>query len=80
MSDQVEVTCNNNGPLRITGEFCLKDASGKEFGLGGRTTISLCRCGLSENKPFCDGKHARGGFQSTVEARDLPPPAPKPAT
>jgi len=53
------------------------DPIGKEFGLAGRTVISLCRCGASENKPFCDGAHARMGFQHTVEARDLPPPKPK---
>jgi len=80
MSDQVEITCNNNGPLRITGNFVIKDATGKEFGLAGRTVISLCRCGHSNNKPFCDGSHARVGFQSQVEARELPPPAPKPVS
>jgi CDGSH-type Zn-finger protein len=74
MSDKVEIICNNNGPLRITSDdIQLKDAAGNVFGLGGRTTISLCRCGLSSNKPFCDGTHAREGFQSVVEARDLPP-------
>jgi CDGSH-type Zn-finger protein len=72
-----KVTVNNNGPLRIEGEFSICDASGNEFGLAGRTVISLCRCGLSENKPFCDGSHARQGFQSQVEARDLPAPKPK---
>jgi CDGSH-type Zn-finger protein len=74
-----EIICVNNGPLRIAGEnIVLKDANGNTFGLGGRTTISLCRCGHSNNKPFCDGSHAREAFQSTVVARDLPPPAPKP--
>lgn len=57
----------------------IVDATGKEFGLAGRTTIGLCRCGLSSNKPFCDGTHGRQGFQSVCEARDLPPPAPKPS-
>jgi CDGSH-type Zn-finger protein len=66
-----------NGPLRISGDFIIKDGQNKSFDLSGRTTISLCRCGLSENKPFCDGSHARKGFQSVVEARTLPPPAPK---
>ena len=76
-NDQV-INCINNGPLRITGEdIIIKDAMGNTFGLGGRKIISLCRCGASDNKPFCDGSHARIGFQSTVEARDLPPPAPK---
>jgi CDGSH-type Zn-finger protein len=81
MSDQNDtaIVCNNNGPLRVIGDnITIKDAAGNTFGLAGRTVISLCRCGLSANKPFCDGSHARQGFQSVVEARDLPPPAPKP--
>ena len=53
------------------------DPSGKEFGLAGRTVISLCRCGHSQNKPFCDGSHRSHGFESVIEARELPPPAPK---
>jgi CDGSH-type Zn-finger protein len=74
MSDKAEVICINNGPLRINCEnLSIKDAAGNEFGLGGRTTISLCRCGQSNNKPFCDGTHGRIGFDSVVEARDLPP-------
>ncbi len=73
----VKVSVSNNGPLRIEGDFTMHDAEGKEFGLGGRTTIGLCRCGLSENKPFCDGSHAMQGWQSTCPARDLPAPKPK---
>jgi CDGSH-type Zn-finger protein len=38
--------------------------------------ISLCRCGHSANKPFCDGSHNRVGFQSSCEARELQPPKP----
>ena len=66
-----------NGPLRIEGEFTIVDPEGKEYGLAGRTVISLCRCGQSANKPFCDGAHARTAFQSLCEARELPPPKPK---
>jgi len=77
MDEPVSITCSPNGPLRVTGNFVIKDGQGKDFGLAGRTTISLCRCGQSQNKPFCDGSHARTGFQSVVEARELPPPAPK---
>ena len=72
-----KITINNNGNIRIEGEFTIHDAQGREFGLGGRTVISLCRCGMSANKPFCDGAHARQGFQSVCEARELPPPKPK---
>jgi CDGSH-type Zn-finger protein len=79
MSDNTEIIVNNNGPLRVTGDnIVIKDVNGNAFGLAGRKIVSLCRCGHSENKPFCDGSHARVGFQSTVEARELPPPAPKP--
>lgn len=76
----VKVTVFNNGPLRIEGEpsdFTIYDAQGAAFGLGGRVAIGLCRCGLSANKPFCDGSHARQGFESVCEARELPPPKPK---
>jgi len=74
MSD-VKVKVLSNGPLRIEGGVELCDASGNAFGLGGRTAISLCRCGHSANKPFCDGAHGREGFASEVAARDLPPKA-----
>ena len=73
-----KITVNNNGSLRVEGEVTICDAEGKEFGLGGRMRISLCRCGHSEDKPFCDGSHKRVGFQSQVQARELPPPVPKP--
>ena len=72
-----KVTVFNNGPIRIEGDFTIVDVDGKEFGLGGRTAIGLCRCGHSENKPFCDGKHGVKGFESACQARDLPPPKPK---
>jgi CDGSH-type Zn-finger protein len=67
----------NNGPLRIEGDFEILDPEGKAFGLAGRTVISLCRCGHSQNKPFCDGSHKTSGFQSDIKARELPPPKPK---
>lgn len=77
MSD-VKITVNKNGPLRIEGEITLLDPKGNVFGLGGRKVISLCRCGQSQNKPFCDGTHNKVGFSSEVEARELPPPVAKP--
>jgi CDGSH-type Zn-finger protein len=72
-----KVTCLHNGPIRIEGEFEIFDPTGATFGLAGRTVISLCRCGHSENKPFCDGSHNRIGFKHEVVARELPPPKPK---
>jgi CDGSH-type Zn-finger protein len=71
-----KITINNNGSVRIEGDFEIVDPQGTAFGLGGRTVIGLCRCGQSQNKPFCDGSH-RNGFSDTVVARDLPAPTPK---
>ena len=72
-----KITVANNGPLIIEGEMEIRDEQGKAFGLAGRTRLSLCRCGHSERKPFCDGSHKRIPFDSTVQAVDLPDPKPK---
>ncbi len=72
-----KITVNSNGSIRIEGDFEICDPTGAAFGLAGRTAISLCRCGHSENKPFCDGAHRRAGFSDEVVARELPPPVPK---
>ena len=69
-----KVTVRDNGPVRIEGEFTILDSQGRAFDLAGRTVISICRCGQSANKPFCDGTHSKCGFDSVVEARALPPP------
>ena len=73
-----KVTILNNGSIRLEGEFTIHDTQGNAFDLAGRSVISLCRCGHSANKPFCDGAHKAQGFESTCPARALPPPAPKP--
>ncbi|MDX2031045.1 MAG: CDGSH iron-sulfur domain-containing protein [Blastocatellia bacterium] len=72
-----KITVNKNGSLRIEGEIEIFDAAGNKYDLGGRSVIGLCRCGQSANKPFCDGAHARCGFESEVVATVLPPPKPK---
>lgn len=71
-----KITVLNNGSLRIEGEFEIVDQEGKTFGLAGRTKLSLCRCGQSAKKPFCDGSHKTCGFDSTLVAFDLPEPKP----
>lgn len=68
-----KITVNNNGSLRVEGEFEVFDSAGNKFDLNGRTKIGFCRCGASNNKPFCDGTHKNNGFNSTCEARTLPP-------
>ena len=57
MMAATKITVSNNGPIRIEGDFTIHDALGNEYGLAGRKVISLCRCGQSQNKPFCDGTH-----------------------
>lgn len=63
---------NNNGSLKIEGDFQIVDKDGNLYDLGGRDVISLCRCGLSANKPFCDGSH-RNHFEHDAVAFALPP-------
>jgi CDGSH-type Zn-finger protein len=73
-----KITVANNGPLIVDGDMQIVDEEGKTFGLAGRTRLSLCRCGHSERKPFCDGSHKRNPFASIVQAFDLPDPKPRP--
>ena len=72
-----KITVSQNGPLRIEGEITICDAQGNSYGLAGRTMISLCRCGNSQNKPFCDGTHNKVGFQHEPVAFELPQMKPK---
>ena len=73
MSD-VTIKVLRNGPFRLEGEnIQLVDPEGNAYGLGGRTVVSLCRCGMSANRPFCDGSHNHHGFQDDPQARELPP-------
>lgn len=69
MADKTEIVIFDNGPLKVGGEFDLKDSKGGVFDLTGRDAVALCRCGHSGNKPFCDGSHKTHGFESVVEAR-----------
>ena len=73
-----KVTVINNGSLRVEGDFEIVDQDGKPFGLAGRTRVTLCRCGHSSKKPFCDTTHKTCGFESVLVAFDLEPPVPKP--
>ena len=66
MSTQATIT--KNGPIKIEGDFKVLDASGAAFTNAEGKPVYLCRCGLSANKPFCDGSHSKQGFQSEVKA------------
>jgi CDGSH-type Zn-finger protein len=69
---KTKITVNNNGSLKVDGDFEIVDVQGNVYGLQGRTVVSLCRCGRSANKPFCDSSH-KGNFEHQATAFDLPP-------
>jgi len=54
------IQLRENGPLALRGALTL---DGKPIG----TRATLCRCGASNNKPFCDGSHKDAGFSATGE-------------
>lgn len=56
------VTVLKNGPYHITGGIELIGEN-IQFGEGAsKEHYTLCRCGASENKPFCDGAHKSSNF------------------
>jgi len=68
---QVKITVKRNGPYRVEappGTIELVDADGNAYDLTGKPAFSLCRCGGSVTKPFCDGTHSRIGFQGAEAA------------
>ena len=54
------LSVRENGPLAVHAELMLP---GGERGL----RATLCRCGASANKPYCDGSHAAAGFSASGE-------------
>jgi CDGSH-type Zn-finger protein len=68
---KVRITLRPNGPYRVEdpeGWVELVDANGNKYDLTGKPAYSLCRCGGSVNKPFCDGTHSKIGFQAAEAA------------
>jgi 3-phenylpropionate/trans-cinnamate dioxygenase ferredoxin subunit len=71
--DPITITVRNNGSLFISGDQMaqvrLVDHEGNEISTEGRKALSLCRCGASTKKPFCDGTHSKIGFQGAQAAQ-----------
>ena len=63
----VTITPRKNGPYMVQGPLKLIDPAGNEFTVE-EDIIFLCRCGESENKPFCDGAHRSCGFEADTTA------------
>lgn len=55
------VVVSKNGPYEVSGGIGLVDTATGQIGTTARYT--LCRCGGSKNKPFCDGTHWDIGFK-----------------
>ncbi len=49
-----------DGPYEVSGDIALK--INDEMGLSNDDPYYLCRCGASQNKPFCDGSHKKINF------------------
>jgi len=63
MSDiKTKIKLMPNGPVIVEGNFEVFSADGTEMAQG-KGMVALCRCGASASKPFCDGAHAKIGFQ-----------------
>jgi CDGSH-type Zn-finger protein len=62
-----------NGPLLMAGDLDVRAPGGRQITREDRLT--LCRCGLSHNQPFCDNSHLRRGWESgpTHEPNEPPP-------
>ena len=68
MGDKPQIQCAPNGPYLVRNMPGMKNSKGEE--IPEKPQVALCRCGLSANKPFCDGAHAKGGFKGDkVEGR-----------
>jgi CDGSH-type Zn-finger protein len=67
-----KIQVRNNGPLRVTGPFDLIDAEGKVYTLPQGQWVSLCRCGASTSKPFCDGTHSKAERKAQAGVFDGP--------
>ena len=64
----VKLEVRLNGPVRVYGPFELVDQDGNSFTLPEGQWVSLCRCGISKNKPFCDTSHREAGFEAPSKA------------
>ena len=80
----IKITVRPNGPYRVEappGSIEMVDAAGTPYDLtakmkDGKLAFSLCRCGASVTKPFCDGTHSRIGFQAAEGAVSGEKPKP----
>jgi CDGSH-type Zn-finger protein len=61
--DPATITPYRDGPYIVRGNFAVLDQDGNPIATD-RRTIALCRCGMSQIRPFCDGTHKLIGFRA----------------
>ena len=64
----INIEIRENGPLRVTGPITITDKDGNNYSIPEGQWVSFCRCGQSQNKPFCDVSHRDAGFQAESKA------------
>jgi len=70
------IEVSQDGPYRITGGVALTDADGADVARNqgaSREHYAICRCGHSQNKPFCSGMHWYVGFKDPAADPDREP-------
>jgi len=73
---KLKLTVARNGPLRIqgaremieSGELQIQWSDGVPVEPANLNAFTICRCGASASKPFCDGTHTKAGFEAAVQA------------
>lgn len=82
--NEMKITVSENGPYVVSGsvpmarQTIVSNAQGDSIdwqqgeAFATEETYSLCRCGQSANKPFCDSSHERVGFNGTETASRRP--------
>tara|TARA_Y100000758_G_C15972704_1_gene393876 strand:+ start:306 stop:929 length:624 start_codon:yes stop_codon:yes gene_type:complete len=70
--DQPTIDVPDSGPFLVKGLKKLTDAQDQPIDME-KDVIALCRCGASENKPFCDGTHKKIGFTGVNERQETYP-------
>jgi CDGSH-type Zn-finger protein len=66
----MRITIRENGPYRVEGDVPLFDHLGNRIQPPKPGGYSLCRCGASSRKPFCDRTHSQIGFIGAMAAAE----------
>ena len=64
---KAKIHVKDDGPYELTGSFEILDDEGNVYNI--ESSVNLCRCGHSDNKPFCDSSHENVNFKSRPRAK-----------